>query len=58
MAFQFRMFEVDHIEPKATGGTDHFKNLQLLCPACNRAKGTRSQADLIATLRERGMIAA
>ena len=58
MAFQFRMFEVDHVIPRATGGTDHFDNLQLLCPACNRAKGTRSQAELLTTLRERGMIAA
>ena len=58
MSFQFRMFEVDHVIPRATGGTHHFDNLQLLCPACNRAKGTRSQAELLTTLRERGMIAA
>ena len=58
MAFPFRIFEVDHVVPRVKGGTDHFDNLQLLCPACNRAKGTRSQAELIATLRERGMLAA
>ena len=58
MVFPFKIFEVDHVVPRAKGGTDHFDNLQLLCPACNRAKGTRSQAELIATLRERGMLAA
>ena len=58
MAFPFKIFEVDHIVPQSKGGTDHFGNLQMLCPACNRAKGTRSQAELIATLRERGMLVA
>lgn len=58
MAFPFKIFEVDHVVPRAKGGSDHFENLQLLCPACNRAKGTRSQAELIATLRQRGMLAA
>ena len=56
--FEFRMFEIDHVVPRAKGGTDHLTNLQLLCPACNRAKGTKSQAELISTLRERGILAA
>lgn len=32
--------------------------LQLLCGACNRAKGTGTQAELIAKLKERGQLAA
>ena len=56
--FPFRIFEVDHIIPLAKGGSDHRDNLQLLCGACNRAKGTGTQAELIAKLRERGHLAA
>ena len=55
--FPFRIFEVDHI-PRAKGGSDHRDNLQLLCGACNRGKGTGTQAELIAKLRERGHLAA
>ena len=32
---------VDHILPKARGGTDHPDNLQLLCHNCNSRKGTK-----------------
>ena len=58
MAFPFRNFEIDHVIPRAKGGSDHADNLQLLCGACNRAKGTGTQAELIAKLRERGQLAA
>lgn len=30
--------DVDHIEPKATGGTDDIDNLQALCRECHKAK--------------------
>lgn len=30
--------EVDHITPKASGGTDDPANLQGICKACHRAK--------------------
>ena len=58
MFFKFRNLEVDHVVPRAKGGSDHIDNLQLLCGACNRAKGTATQAELIAKLRERGQLAA
>ena len=56
-AFEFRHLEVDHIIPRAAGGTDHLENLQLLCGHCNRIKGDRTQEYLIARLREMGMAA-
>ena len=32
--------EVDHIKPRAKRGTDNPANLQLLCPKCNKKKGS------------------
>ena len=48
--FRKRNLTVDHIVPRAHGGTDHAENLWLLCAACNSSKGTRSQEQF---LRER-----
>ena len=39
--FRANNLEVDHIIPRAKGGTDHLDNLQLLCGYCNRVKGDR-----------------
>ena len=39
--FKPRHLEVDHIIAVAKGGTDHIRNLQLLCGHCNRVKGDR-----------------
>ena len=55
MDFPFKIFEVDHIIPQKRGGTGHPENLQLLCGHCNRLKGDRDQAYLMARLRETQM---
>ncbi len=34
-----RNLEFDHIIPLALGGSNTARNIQLLCEACNRAKG-------------------
>ena len=54
--FPFRNMTVDHIVPQKHGGTDHEENLQLLCGACNSTKGTGTQAELIAKLKEQGVL--
>jgi len=33
--------EVDHIVPVSKGGTNDIDNLQTMCRACNRGKGTK-----------------
>ena len=49
--FQFRNFHKDHIVPKAKGGADTDKNLQLLCGHCNSVKGVRDMSYLLAKLK-------
>ena len=56
MDYPFRILEVDHVIPKARGGTDHIDNLQLLCSLCNRIKGDRPQEYLLMRLREEGLM--
>ena len=51
--FEFRHLEVDHIVPQSKGGGDHLENLQMLCAHCNRVKGDRPMAALIAALADR-----
>ena len=54
--FPFRNFTVDHIIAVSRGGIDHIDNLQLLCGACNSLKGTGTQEELIAKLKQQGII--
>ncbi len=54
--FPLRHFQVDHIVPRAKGGTDHISNLQLLCGPCNSTKGTKTQAELLVLLTDKGWI--
>lgn len=49
--FLIQHFEVDHIIDRKKGGTDHIKNLQLLCSNCNRIKGDRGMEYLMAQLK-------
>lgn len=41
---------VDHIVPKAKGGTDDWDNLQSLCSACNYAKGDMDNSHFRASI--------
>lgn len=56
--FRPRNLERDHIIPKRKGRVDRIANLQLLCAACNRIKGDRSQEWAIGRLHELGVIGA
>ena len=53
--FPFRNFTIDHVVPRAKGGSDHLDNLQLLCGACNSMKGTDSQEQFVARLTAQGI---
>ena len=52
--FHKRNLTIDHIVPRADGGTDHVENLWLLCGACNSSKGTKSQAEFLKDRVQRG----
>lgn len=39
--------QVEHIEPKAKGGSDRISNLCLSCEKCNQKKGTRNIKDFL-----------
>jgi 5-methylcytosine-specific restriction protein A len=34
---------VDHVRPKAKGGTDELENLEAICDPCHRAKSARDR---------------
>ena len=53
--FPPRNLTIDHIVPRSRGGSHHVDNLQLLCGACNSAKGAGTQEALIAKLVETGV---
>ena len=52
---KLRNLELDHIKPRAKGGTSAISNLQLACRACNRAKGDTDNDEY---LRRTGRLAA
>ena len=52
--FEIRHFEIDHIIARSNGGTDHIRNLQLLCGNCNRIKGNRGMEYLRSKLQLTG----
>lgn len=47
---------VDYIVPQSKGGTHQLQNLQLLCNVCSGKKGAGTQAQLIAALKQQGII--
>ena len=57
ISFHKRNLTIDHNIPRSKGGQDILANKQLLCGACNSAKGNRLTLDeLRAVLRKRGII--
>ncbi len=56
--FPFRNLTIDHIVARSRGGSDHLDNLQLLCGACNSTKGAGAQEELLAKLRQQGVLQA
>ena len=55
ISFPFRNLTIDHIIPVSRGGTDHLDNLQLLCGACNSAKGSGTNEEFLVKLRGMGL---
>ena len=55
LEFKFADFDVDHVIPRAAGGTYYIDNLQLLCRRCNQLKGNGTQDNLITRLRKLGI---
>ncbi len=43
-----RPLQVEHIQPRARGGTDRISNLALACSRCNTAKGTQEISAFLA----------
>lgn len=48
-----RKYELDHVIPLARGGAHADSNMQLLCPRCNRSKGS---TDPVSFMQKRGFL--
>ncbi len=46
------ILQVDHIQPRSCGGSDHLDNLQTLCTTCNQGKSNRDATNLRGTRQE------
>ena len=47
-----RDFEIDHKNPVQRGGSDNLRNLQVLCPPCNKRKGNQTDREFRRRYRE------
>ncbi len=43
--YQYDELQIEHMIPKALGGSDHIRNCQLACCHCNQAKGTMTDIE-------------
>ena len=48
----FRDLEIDHKNPVQRGGSDNLRNLQMLCPPCNKRKGNQTDPEFRRRYRE------
>ena len=48
----FTDLEIDHKTPVDRGGSDHPRNLQILCPPCNKRKGNQTDREFRRRYRE------
>lgn len=51
------LLHIEHIQPVAKGGTNHYENLIAACEGCNRGKGARLLTDKTAIDKSRDLIA-
>lgn len=50
--FSLADLEVDHIKPRSKRGSEKPSNLQLVCPRCNKEKGSRTKRQTTAAKRK------
>jgi len=45
---------IDHLMPRSRGGTDHFRNMTIMCNGCNLDKGNMTPPEWIAKRKNEG----